>query len=64
VKAVVVVVVVAVVVVMIADIVTAMVALMMMQAGVIMGILIGTKYSQAEAGGKARFWLRGTGAIR
>ena len=28
------------------------------------GILIGTKYSQAEAGGKARFWLRGTGAIR
>jgi uncharacterized protein YybS (DUF2232 family) len=58
VKAVVVVVVVAVVVVMIADIVTAMVALMMMQAGVIMGIL------QAEAGGKARFWLRGTGAIR
>lgn len=47
---VVVVMVVAVVVVMIADIVTAMVALMMMMAGVIMGILIGTKYSQAEEG--------------
>jgi hypothetical protein len=29
--------------------------LMMVMAGVIMGILIGTKYSQAEAGGRQGF---------